>query len=134
LSRFQDGQQHYRHHAVLRRRGIAVVVSVVAPLGRAGVNIGFGVIAVGSVRHPSGQLVAVPDRVGGIAEAVAIGVEVPQRRDRIEVGGPVTIVVAAVADLVGIGGHRGIAVVAVDRGREAVAVPVGLGRRLGGWR
>lgn len=100
---------------------VAVVVDVVADLGRAGVHADVGVVAVAHHVDVADRLVAgerAGARVGvleALAPSVAIGVGVPGQDVEavVRVGGPVAVVVQAVAYLVGVRADGGVGVIAV---------------------
>ena len=77
---------------------VAVVVHAVTDLGRAGVDRGVGVVAVGVVLDETGGCFTGLGRLTGVAVAVAVAVLV-EGAGHVLVGRPVAIVVASVTDL-----------------------------------
>ena len=118
------------------------MVDAVTQLGRTGVHVGLGVVAVVRRGGEARGLVTGGHHGGGVAVAVEVGIDVPGRCvRRVLVGGPVTVLVDAVAGLRGVGVHAVEGVVTVlivgevARGRVASddtvasvaeAVPVGV--------
>ena len=125
---------------------VTVVVEAITELSSAGVDGRVGVVAVGVVRDVAGGGVAGCHRVGGVAVAVAVGVEVPGGLAHgvvvVVIHQAVAVVVVAVAELGGAGVDGRVGVVAVGvvghvafgsvagghpSGRIAEAVAVGVG-------
>ena len=133
-------------HAVVVSVGesVAVLVDIVgvADFGRARVDVGVDVVAVGRIGDIAAGRIALFDGVFGVAVSIAVGIPVVRARKagaRL-VDNPITVIVAIVADLVAIRTHVDIAVITVvgvvDKSarREAaghdvvgIAVPVAIG-------
>ena len=109
---------------------VAVVVRAVADLHAAGVARAVPVVAVGAVADVADGRLAGDEAHARVAVEVAVVVQVPGPGvgARAGVGGPVAVVVDAVADLGLAGVDLGVAVVAVIVDGPAVAVGVHGGR------
>ncbi len=112
--------------AALIGRPVAVVVLIVAGLGRAGVVVVVVVVAVTGVADVAGGLTARAHARTAVPVPVIVAVLVPNAR----IGGgvfvrfAVAVVVHAVADLDRVGVHVDVAVITVLAGGETVAVEI----------
>jgi hypothetical protein len=113
------------------REGAVLVHAVAHELGRARVDAGVAVVAVGAIRDgPRGGAGAGGRGRAGVAEAVAVGVVVPGPHEETVVDPGVAVVVPAVAHLHPARGVGRVGVVAVETDGHTVAVEVrGVGRR-----
>ena len=126
---------------VVVHQAVAVVVQLVADLGRVGVDVRVGVVTVRVVVHPARTGLTVQDADVGVAEAIPVGVGIPGGLEAL-VGHAVAVVVDVVAGFVGTRVYGAVGVVAVSVIRDpalpgvaavgavgwvAVAITIGVG-------
>jgi len=104
-------------HRVLVGEGVTVVVVAVAVLRSAGVYVSVTIVAVDPTGHVTGRLRAGYPILVTVAVAVAVRVNIPGAgvRAGVRVGGPVAVVVRAVANFRGARVHLSVGVVAIGR-------------------